>query len=114
MKWSEIPLIDYIEVYEEQCDVYVHTKDKRIIVFKDVRSNADITEEGVYLEYNFFGQRMNVFITRDDFSHMEYRYSQRGDIPHQKITKKDFDELNSFIEEQFEDYEYPAEALREP
>jgi len=26
MKWSQIPLIDYIDIYEEQCDVYVHTK----------------------------------------------------------------------------------------
>jgi len=43
MKWSEIPLIEHIDIYEEQCDVYVH-------------------------------------------------------------TKKDFDELNSFVEEQIEEY----------
>ena len=107
MKYISIPLIDYIDVYEEQCDVHVHTKDKRVLVFKDVRSNADITEEGLYLVYLWFGQHMNVFISRDDFSHMEYRYS-----PRQKIIKKDFDDLYSYLDEEVE--YTPAESLTEP
>lgn len=108
MKYVSIPLIDYIDIYDEQCTVHIHTKDKRVLVFTDVRSNADITEEGLFLEYSFFGQRMNVFIPRDDFSHIEYRYS-----PRDKISKKDFDDLYSYLDEDV-DYEYPAEALTEP
>jgi hypothetical protein len=114
VKYTSIPLIDYIDIEEEQCDVHIHTKDKRVLVFKDVRSNADITEEGLFLEYSFFGQRMNVFVARDDFSHMEYRYSQREGVPRESITKKDFDDLNSFIEEQFWEYKDPSNTLTEP
>jgi len=109
MKWSEIPLAEYIDIYEQQCDVYVHTKDKRIIVFKDVRSNAHLDEIGFYVDYYFLGKPMTAFVPREDFSHMEYRY-----VPRERITKRDFDELNSFVEEQFEDYEYPSELLTEP
>ena len=109
MKWSEISLIEYIDTYEMQCDVYVHTKDKRMLVFKDVRTNAHLDEVGFYIDYHFLESDMTAFVPREDFSHMEYRY-----VPRERITKRDFDELNSFIEEQFEDYEYPAEALTEP
>jgi len=109
MKWSEIPLIDYIMLSEEQCDVYVHTKDKRIIVVKDVRTNGHLDENGLYVDHNSFGLRFSFFLPREDFSHIEYRYT-----PREKTTKADFDELHSFIEEQIEDYKYPEESLREP
>jgi hypothetical protein len=49
--------------------------------------------------------RFSFFLPREDFSHIEYRYS-----PRHSTAKKDFDELNSFIEEQFT----PAESLTEP
>ena len=80
MKWSEIPLVDYIEIHEEQCDVYVHTKDKRMIVFKDVCSNGHLDEIGFYVDYMLLDRRMTGFVPREDFSHMEYRYTQRPDM----------------------------------
>lgn len=109
MKWTEIPLIDYIVLSEEQCDVYVHTKDQRVIGVRDVRTNGHLDENGFYVDHNAFGLRFSFFLPREDFSHIEYRYT-----PRKKTTKDDFDELNSFVEEQFEDYEYPEETLREP
>jgi hypothetical protein len=109
MKPSEISLLDYIELYDEQCDVYIHTKDKRVIKVDDVRSNAHIDDSGLYVDHVSLGLRFTLYIPRDDFSHLEYRYSPRTDT-----SKKEFDELNSFVEEQFEDYEYPSESLTEP
>jgi hypothetical protein len=106
MKSTHIPLLDYIETEEEQCDVYVHTKDKRMLVFKDVQSDAHLDETGFYIDYMFLSRRMSVFVSREDFSHMEYRYSART-----HITKKDFDELYSYLDE---DVDYiPSETLTE-
>jgi tRNA splicing endonuclease len=98
MKHTEIPLLDYIDIYDEQCDLYVHTKDKRVLVFKDVQSNGHLDETGFSVDYMFLTRRMTVFVSRDDFSHLEYCYSLRNNI-----TKKDFDELHSFVEDQLWD-----------
>jgi hypothetical protein len=104
MKWSEIPLVDYIVLSEEQCDVYVHTKDQRVIGLKDVRTNAHLDDNGFYVDHLAMGLRLSFFLPREDFSHIEYRYSPREDVPRERITKNDFDELNSFVEEQIEEY----------
>jgi hypothetical protein len=80
MKWSEIPLIDYIEIYEERCDLYVHTKDKRIIVFKDVQTNAHLNETGLFVDYMSLDRVATGFVPRDDVSHLEYMYSQRPNM----------------------------------
>jgi len=107
MKHSQITLIDYIDIEEEQCDLYVHTKDTRMIVFKDIRSNGLLDDTGFYVDYMFLGKRMSAFVPREDFSHVEYWYSTR-----ENITKKDFDDLYSYLDE---DVDYlPSETLREP
>jgi hypothetical protein len=107
MKFKEIPLIDYIDIEEEQCDLYVHTKDKRMLVFKDVQSNAHLNEVGFYVDFMFLSNRMTACIPREDFSYIEYRY-----FPRENITKKDFDDLYSYLDE---DVDYiPSETLREP
>lgn len=98
MKHTHIPLLDYIDIDEEQCDLYVHTRDTRILVFKDVQSNVHIDDTGLYVDYLLFSSRMTAFVLREDFSHLEYKYSLRD-----TITKQDFDELNSFIEKQLGD-----------
>jgi hypothetical protein len=77
MSWTEIPLLEYIDTEEEQCDIHVHTKDKRILVFKDIQSNGHLDENGFYVDYMFFSIRMSVFVPREDFSHVEYMYSPR-------------------------------------
>jgi hypothetical protein len=107
MKFKEIPLLDYIDIEEEQCDVYVYTKDKRMLVFKDIQSNPHVDETGFYVDYIFLSRRMSVFVPREDFSHVEYWHSTRT-----HITKKDFDDLYSYLDEDV-DYIYP-ETLREP
>jgi len=107
MKSTHIPLLDYTDIEEEQCHIYVHTKDKRMLVFKDIQSNPYIDEIGFYVDYMFLSRRMSVFIPREDFSHVEYWYSTR-----ENITKKDFDNLYSYLDE---DVDYiPSETLREP
>ena len=105
VKFTEIPLLDYIDIEEEQCDVYIHTKDKRMIVLKDIQSNGLLNDDGFYIDYMFLSRRMSVFVSREDFSHIEYWYS-----PRTTIDKGYFDELHSFVE----DHEPPSETLREP
>lgn len=104
MSYVEIPLIDYIDIDEEKTTLYVYTKDKRIIVLDDVCSNMSIDEWGVYVDHMLFGKRMTFAMAREDFCHVEYYYG-----PRERVTKKDFDVLNSFV-----DNEYPPEVLREP
>jgi hypothetical protein len=98
MKFTTIGLAEYIDIYEEQCDVYVYTKDKRIIVIDDVRSEGLLDDTGFYVDHWFMGKRMSVFVPRDDFSHLEYTYKQRN-----TVSKKEFDDMHSFIEEQLGD-----------
>jgi len=74
---TTIPLVEYIDTYEEECYVYVHTKDKRIIVIDDVRSEGLLDDSGFYVDHWFMDKRMSVFISRDDFSYLEYGYRQR-------------------------------------
>lgn len=108
MNWTEIPLIEHIEVYDTQCSVYIHTKDRRVIVLHDVRSNGYCDDRGVFIDHVSLGLTFTVFISREDFSHVEYRYSPRS-----KISKKDFDDLYSYLDEEIE-YFTPAESLIEP
>ena len=100
----DLPLIDYIEPLDEKVTIYIHTKDKRMIVLGDVCSNMSLDDMGVYVDHMLFGKRMTCMIPREDFSHVEYYVSPREN------SKKDFDDINSFIEEQI----YPPESLREP
>ena len=98
MKYIELPLIDYIEPLDEKVTIYIHTKDKRVIVLHDVRSNMSLDSDGVYVDHMLFGKRMTFMMPREDFSHVEYYISPRED------SKKYFDELNSFIDEQIEEF----------
>ena len=104
MKWSEIPLIEHIDIYEEQCEVYVHTKDQRVIRLRDVQDNGYLDDTGLYLDHLAMGLRFSFFLPREDFSHIEYRYS-----PRHSTAKKDFDEMHSFVEEQFTPANTPTE-----
>lgn len=101
----EIPLLDYVDTNDEKVMVYIHTKDKRTVAVHDVRSNLIIDKQVVYIDYMHWGRILTCAIPREDFSHIEYYYEDR-----QRITKKDFDELHSFIEEQI----YPPDLLTEP
>jgi type I restriction-modification system DNA methylase subunit len=112
MNWSEIPLLEHIELLDEQCDIYVHTKDQRVIGLRDVRTNPYLDNTGFYVDHMAMGLNFSFFLPREDFSHIEYRYSQREGVPRE--SKTDFDELNSFIEEQLEGYDDASEVLREP
>lgn len=98
MKSTIISLVEHVEVFDEVCDVYVYTKDKRIIVIKDVRSEGLLDDTGFYVDHWFMGKQTSVFVPRDDFSHLEYIYKQRD-----KVSKEEFDKMHSFIEEQLGD-----------
>ena len=77
MKSTIIPLVEHVEVFDEVCDVYVHTKDKRVIVVKDVRSEGLLDDTGFYVDHWFMEKQTSVFVPRGDFSHLEYIYRQR-------------------------------------
>jgi hypothetical protein len=109
MNFTEIVILDYIDTWEQEAVVYVHTKDKRMSAVHDVVSNPTIDNNAIYIDFMQWGKRMTFVMPREDFSHLEYYYKDR----HKPITKQDFDELNSFIDEQIEDFT-PAETLREP
>jgi hypothetical protein len=107
MNWSEIPLIDYIDIYEDQVDVYIHTKDQRVIGVKDVQTNGHLDAVGFTVDHMAFGLKFTFFMPREDFSHIEYRY-----IPREN-NKKYFDDLHSYLDEDVYPPE-PGEALKEP
>lgn len=98
MRSTTIPLVEYIEVFDEVCDVYVYTKDKRIIVIDDVRSEGLLDDTGFYVDHWFMGKRVAVFVPKEDFSHLKYMYKKRDGV-----SKKEFDDMHSFIEEQLGD-----------
>ena len=98
MTFTTIPLVEYIDTYEEECYVYVHTKDKRMIVIEDVRSEGLLDDTGFYVDHWFMGKRVAVFVPKEDFSHLKYMYKKRD-----SVSKKEFDDMHSFREEQLGD-----------
>jgi hypothetical protein len=109
MNFSEIVILDYIDEWEQEAHVHVYTKDKRVLAVHKVVSNPIIDSNTVYIDFMQWGKRMTFAMPREDFSHIEYYYQDKPE----PITKQDFDELNSFIDEQIEEFG-PPEALREP
>lgn len=107
MNFTEIVILDYIDTWQQEAHVYVHTKDKRILAVHDVVSNPTLDNNILHMEYIQYGTRMNFVLPRDDFSHLEYYYKDKP------ITKEDFDELNSFIDEQIT-CQSPPDLLTEP
>ena len=93
MSYVEIPVVDYVDINEEQVHVFIHTKDQRVLGLRDAVSNLIISDGVVYIEHMALGQQFIFSMSKDDFSHIEYYYSKRPD------SQKDFDDLNSFIEE---------------
>ena len=109
MSFTEIPIVDYIDTYDEQVHLFIHTKDQRVLGLRDVLSNLVISNGVVSVEHMALGQRFTFCMSQEDFSHVEYYYAPRS-----FDSKKAFDDLNSFIDEQIEDLEDPPEVLREP
>lgn len=77
MNYVEFPIIDYIDNYAEICKVYVYTKDKRIIVLDDIQSNMTIYQGMVSIDHMQVGTRMTFVMSAEDFSHIDYVYSER-------------------------------------
>lgn len=102
MNYTELPLIDYIEPLDEKVTIYIYTKDKRIIVLEDVRSNMSLYSDGVHVHHMLFGKRMTFMMPREDFSHVEYYTQPR---PHTEKQSQVDDEMT---------YEYPSDLLSEP
>lgn len=109
MNFTEIVILDYIDTWEQEAHVHVYTKDKRILAVHKIVSNPTLDNNTLHIEYMQYGRRMNFVLPREDFSHIEYYYQDKPE----PITKKDFDEINSFIDEQIEDFT-PPDLLTEP
>ena len=117
MKFSEIPLVEYIDIEEQCIDLYIHTKDKRMIFVPDVQTDMFIDSFQVVVEHMMFDQKVSFIMMRKDFSHLEYRVSDRQKS---KTVKQEIDELYSYLEEDekddidfFLDY-HNKEVLKEP
>ena len=131
MSYEEIILVDHINLEDEQCDVYIHTKDRRVLGLTDVCSNAIISYNVVYIDHYALGMRFTFALPMSEFSHLEYITKSR--TPENVIaddfnSEKVFDDINSFIDDQVEDFSKgnitmrhsddtltdPPERLREP
>ena len=111
MNFTEIVILDYIDIYDEQVHLFIHTKDQRVLGLRDIRSNPVINHNVVYVDHMVLGKTFTFALPKEDFSHMEYYTEKRPD------TRKEFDDLNSFIDEQIDEFrgkEDPPEVLREP
>jgi hypothetical protein len=117
VKFSEIPLVEYIDIEEQCIDLYIHTKDKRMILIPDVQTDMFIDSFQVSVEHMMFDQRVSFVMMREDFSHLEYKVSDRQRL---KTVKEEIDDLYSYLEDDesedidfFLDY-HNTEVLKEP
>jgi hypothetical protein len=115
MKFTELPLIEYIDIDEQQIDLYIHTKDKRLIVVSDIQTDPYVDSQVVCVDHIWIGQRMSFMMLREDFSHLEYSIKDRNI---QKDSRKYFDEVCDYLEDD-EDVDYfldyqNLEVLKEP
>jgi hypothetical protein len=113
MRFTELPLIEYIDIDEQQIDLYIHTKDKRLILVSDIQTDPFVDIQVVCVDHIWSGIKTSFMMLREDFSHLEYVIKDRHT---QKVTKKDFDELYDYLEEDIDDFAeaYGVEPLREP
>jgi hypothetical protein len=112
MKFSEIPLVEYIDIEEQRVDLYIHTKDKRIIFVSDVQTDMFIDSFQVVVEHMMFSHKVSFVMMREDFSHLEYRVSDRQGIEDRpRRIYRDTQEADSV--DDFIDY-HSSEVLREP
>lgn len=111
MNFTEIVILDYINIDDEQVHLFIHTKDQRVLGLRDILSNPVINYNAVYVDHMVFGKRFTFAMAKEDFSHVEYYTEKRPD------SRQEFDDVNSFIDEQIEEFrdkEDPPEVLREP
>lgn len=88
MKWTEIPLVEYINQEEEMLTLYIYTKDKRILAFKDVCSDMTINDTSVYFSHILWDTVFDVVMLKEDFSYLEYRIERR------KTAHEDIERFN--------------------
>jgi hypothetical protein len=107
MNFTEIVIVDNIDIHDEQVHLFIHTKDQRVLGLRDVVSNPVITYDVLYVDHLVLGKRFTFAIDKDSYSHMEYYVEQRPD------TRKEFDDINSFIDDQIEEFN-ASDAPTEP
>lgn len=100
--YKEIPLIDYIDLEEEQVDIYLHTKDHRLIALKDVRSNVVFDDIYLTFDYIWYQENTTFVMLRDDFSCLDYRIVKRS------VPPKNNDAFHTYP------HVHDSETLREP
>jgi len=111
MKFSEIPLVEYIDIEEQRIDLYIHTKDKRMILVSDVQTDMFIDSFQVVVEHMMFDQKVSFVMMREDFSHLEYKVTNRQVMGNKiKNIYKDIEEEDVDF---FLDY-HNREVLKEP
>lgn len=71
MKFTHIPILEYINT-EQQVDIHIHTKDKRMILLSDIQTNPYIDSQIVSIDHCVFGRQISFVLLREDFSHLEY------------------------------------------
>lgn len=101
MSFVEIPLAEYINVEEEMLSLYVHTKDKRVLAFKDIVSNMTYSDGTLGFSHVLWERVFDVVVLKEDFSHIEYTIDRR------KTAHEEIDELNSFLDDEIERFNKP-------
>lgn len=120
MSFQEIPLLDYIDE-DYDIDLYIHTKDNRVVKLEEIKTNLYIDNYQVSIDHVWFGQTMTFVMLREDFSYMRYMVKSRMPGRHtpENVIADDFnsqdifDDINSFVEEQIEDFN-PSDTPTEP
>lgn len=109
----EIIILDYIDTYEEKVHVYIHTKDNRFILVEDIVTNPVFDGQALHIDYMEWDSRYTFVMLQDDFSYLKFRTFPRE---HEEVTKKDYDKLYNYIEDDIEYFEsrMDSEILREP
>lgn len=73
MTFIELPILDLIDTFEEEIDVYITNKDRKVIAVKDIQSNPVFDGSGVYIDHISLGSRHTFVMLHNDFLHLDYR-----------------------------------------
>ena len=101
MTFTELPILDYIDPYEEEMDVYITDKDRKLIAVMNIQSNPVFDGSGLYIDHIALGSVCTFVMLQQDFLYLEYRVRAKNS---REVTKEDCDSLYTYIDKDIEDF----------
>ena len=101
MTFTELPLLDYIDSYKEEMDVYITDKDRKLIAVMNIQSNPVFDGSGLYIDHIVLGSVCTFVMLQQDFLYLEYRVRGKNS---REVTKEDYDNLYTYIDKDIEDF----------